>query len=232
MPTGMSDDHNAPPLNPLPVVVWLLFLPMLAVEVVMQLGASGFVGGPGAIGWRLLAVQDFGFYGQMLPIMAERGQYPPALLMRFVSYAFVNGSFTQFLFVAVFLLALGKMVGEVFRAWAVAVVFFGASMFGALVYGLVLGDAPPLIGGFPAVYGLIGAFTYILWMNLAHHGANPYRAFSLIGMLLGIQLLFGALFGVAPDWIAELAGFVAGFGLSFLVSPGGWSRIVQKLRQR
>lgn len=228
----MPPDHNAPPLNPLPMVVWGLFLPMLAVEVVLQLGTSGLVGGPEAIGWRILAVQDFGFYSQLLPMMAERGQYPPNLLMRFVTYAFVNGSFSQFLFAAVFLLALGKMVGEVFRAWAVAVVFFGASIFGALVYGMALGDAPPLIGGFPAVYGMIGAFTYILWMNLSHQGANPYRAFSLIGMLLGIQLLFGALFGAAPDWIAELAGFVAGFGLSFVVSPGGWSRIVQKLRTR
>lgn len=228
----MPHDHNAPPLNPLPMVVWVLFLPMLAVEVVLQLGTSGFVGGPEAIGWRILAVQDFGFYSQLLPLMAERGEYPASLLMRFVTYAFVNGSFSQFLFAAVFLLALGKMVGEVFRAWAVAVVFFGASIVGALVYGLALGDAPPLIGGFPAVYGLIGAFTYILWMNLAHQGANPYRAFSLIGMLLGIQLLFGALFGAAPDWIAELAGFVAGFGLSFVVSPGGWSRLVQKLRAR
>lgn len=228
----MPTDHTQPPLNPLPMIVWVIFLPMLAVEIVFQLGSSGMVGGPGAIGWRLGALQDYGFYGQLLAPMLERGEMPAGVLIRFVSYAFVNGSFTQFLFVAVFLLALGKMVASVFRPWAVLVVFLGSAIAGALVYGLIMGERAVLIGGFPAIYGLIGAFTFILWMNLAHQGANPYRAFTLIGMLLGIQLLFGALFGAAPDWIAEVAGFAAGFGLSIVVSPGGWSRVLSRLRQR
>lgn len=228
----MPSDHTEHPLNPLPMIVWIIFLPMLAAEIVFQLGSSGMVGGPQAVGWRLAAVQDYGFYGQLLPLMVERGEMPFSVLIRFVSYAFVNGSFTQFLFVVVFLLALGKMVASVFRPWAVLVVFLGSAIFGALVYGLIMGERAVLIGGFPAIYGLIGAFTFILWMNLAHQGANPYRAFALIGVLLGVQLLFGALFGAAPDWIAEVAGFVAGFTLSLLVSPGGWARVLSRLRQR
>ena len=46
----------------------------------------------------------------------------------------MHGSFTHALFVVVILLALGKMVGEVFRWWAVLVVFFGAAVVGALAY--------------------------------------------------------------------------------------------------
>ena len=49
---------------------------------------------------------------------------------------------------------------------------------------------------------------------------------------MGIQLVFGLLFGGGQDWVADLAGFVAGFGLSFLVSPGGRARVVDRLRQR
>jgi membrane associated rhomboid family serine protease len=214
------------------MVIWAIFLPMLAVEIVFQLGSAGVLGGPEAVGWRLGAMQEYGFFGQLLPLIAERGEAPLGLLIRFFSYAFINASFTQFLFVAVFLLALGKMVASVFRPWAVLVVFLGSAIFGALTYGLIMGERAVLIGGFPAIYGLIGAFTFILWMNLAHQGANPYRAFTLIGVLLGIQLLFGALFGAAPDWIAEVAGFVAGFALSILVSPGGWARLLARLRQR
>ncbi|RYI13853.1 MAG: rhomboid family intramembrane serine protease, partial [Acetobacteraceae bacterium] len=56
----MDPDHNAPPLNPLPWVVWVLALPMIAMEVVLSLGAAGIVGGPQAIGWRLQAVERFG----------------------------------------------------------------------------------------------------------------------------------------------------------------------------
>ena len=41
----MDPDHSAPPLNPLPWIVWVLALPMIAMEAVVTLGASGLVGG-------------------------------------------------------------------------------------------------------------------------------------------------------------------------------------------
>ncbi|MEY4697689.1 MAG: hypothetical protein RIT14_2117, partial [Pseudomonadota bacterium] len=39
-------------------------------------------------------------------------------------------------------------------------------------------------------------------------------------------------FGGGYEWVADLAGFATGFALSFVVSPGGWRRVVAKLRQR
>ena len=145
--------------------------------------------------------------------------------MRLVTYPFVHVNFTHALFVVVILLAMGKMVGEVFRWWAVLVVFFAAAIVGALAYTRCPALQAPLIGGYPPVYGLIGAFTFLLWVNLAAVGANKYRAFTLIGFLLGIQLLFGLVFGGGWDWVADLAGFATGFLLSFVVSPGGWARV-------
>ena len=58
------------------------------------------------------------------------------------------------------------------------------------------------------------------------------RAFSLIGFLMGIQLVFGLLFGGTPVWIAELAGFAAGFGVCIVVMPGGFARLRDRLRDR
>jgi membrane associated rhomboid family serine protease len=71
-----------------------------------------------------------------------------------------------------------------------------------------------------------------LWVRLAGTGTNRYRAFSLIGALLLIQLLFGVLFGGTWDWVADLAGFATGFLLSFVVSPGGFGRVLAMIRQR
>ena len=96
----------------------------------------------------------------------------------------------------------------------------------------VPGNEAPLFGGYPAVYGLIGGFTFLLWVNLAAVGANKYRAFSLIGVLLVIQLLFAVVFGGNWTWVAELAGFATGFLMTFLVSPGGFDRILGQIRQR
>ncbi|ARE39777.1 GlpG protein (membrane protein of glp regulon) [Rhodovulum sp. P5] len=228
----MMPDPNAPPINPLPTVVWILAIPVMGVEALISLGEQGLIGGPGAVGWRLAAFQDFAFSGQVFDWMLANGRYPPQQLMRFVTYPFIHAGATHALFVTVFILALGKMVGEIFRAWAVLAVFFGAAFVGALAYGLLLNDPMPLIGGYPGVYGLIGAFTFVMWVRLAGTGAHQYRAFTLIGLLLGIQLVFGLLFGGSKDWVADLAGFLTGFTLSFFVSPGGWSRVLARMRHR
>lgn len=227
----MDRDPNAPPFNPLPPVVWLLALPVVAIEALLSAGARGLVGGPSAVGWRIEAIQSYGFADQVWEWMLETRTFPVEHLLRFLAYPFVHISVTHALFVVVFVLALGKFVGEVFRLWAVLAVYFASAVVGALAYGLLLDDPMPLIGGYPAVYGLIGAFTFILWADLGARGANRARAFRLIGFLLAIQLVFGLLFGGGRDWVADLAGFGAGFALSFLVSPGGWARALERIRQ-
>jgi membrane associated rhomboid family serine protease len=229
----MDQDPNAPPLNPLPMIVWVLALPLIAVEAVVNLAENGIVGGAAGIGWRSQAVERFGAFPELLKHQWETGGYPLEELHRLVSYSVVHGSFTHALFAVVMLLALGKMVGEVFRWWGVLVVVLGAAAVGALAYGLLVpGLRTPLIGAYPAVYGLIGAFTFLIFTNLARVGANKYRAFSLIGALLFVQFLFGVLFGGGWDWVADVAGFAAGFLLSFVVSPGGFQRIRDQIRQR
>lgn len=226
-------DNNAAPLNPLPLVVWVLALPMIAMEILLQLADRGLVGGQLGIGWRLQAVQRFAFSPDLMRKMIETDYYPIEGMVRLVSYPFVHGNLSHALFAVVILLALGKMVGEVFRWWAVLAIFFASSICAALIYTYALPQgAMPIFGGYPPVYGLIGGFTFLLWVNLAAVGANKYRAFTMIGFLLGIQLLFGLLFGGSLEWVADLAGFATGFLLSFVVSPGGLSNVMARLRQR
>ncbi len=218
------------PVNPLPRVVIALFAVVMGIEALFSLGAQGIIGGPQAIGWRLGAIQGYAFSAEIFQWMLANGRWPGEHLARFVTYPFIHGNFTHALFAGVMLLALGKFVGEVFRGWAVLAVFFGASIGGAAVYGLLAASPIPLLGAFPGVYGLIGAFTYLLWLRLGQEGGPQIRAFTLIAFLMGIQLVFGILFGGSRDWIADLSGFVFGFGLSFVVSPGGFARLREKLR--
>jgi membrane associated rhomboid family serine protease len=224
--------YDEKPFNPIPPVVWLVLLPIVAMEIVLQAGAMGLAGGAGGIGWRQQAFETFALSPQMLDEMVSTGRWSLDYLRRFLTYGFVHVNFTHALFAGIFILALGKMVAEVFRPLAFLVIFFGAALTGALVYSLVPGIRMPLVGGYPAAYGLIGAFTFVLWARLGAGGGNRAQAFYLIGMLMGIQLLFGVLFGGSPDWIADLAGFGAGFGLSFLVAPGGPAAILRRLRRR
>lgn len=223
-------DEN--PFNALPPIVIVLALAIAAVEICFQAGESGFIGGPQAVGWRLAAIEDYGFLPAVWEYMVQNGIFPFEHLARLVTYPFVHASFTQAVFAVVIVLAVGKAVGEIFSAPAFLAVFFLSSIIGALVYGSLVSANVPLFGAFPGAYGMIGAFTFLLWVNLAAVGANSMRAFTLIGVLLLFQLVFGVFFGAGYDWIADVAGFAAGFGLSFVVSPGGWNRVLGKLRQR
>ncbi|WP_412555457.1 rhomboid family intramembrane serine protease [Shimia sp. MIT1388] len=228
----MSHPDDQSPVNPLPPVITALFLFLLGVEALFSLGARGIIGGDAAAGWRLAAQYDYGFFGEIFNIMRETGHWPPEHLIRFVSYLFVHHNFTHALFGGVLLLAMGKMVGEVFTGWATLAVFILSGAVGALGYAVILNSPVPLLGAFPGVYGMIGAFTFLLWVSLGAVGAPQARAFSLIGMLMAIRLVFSLIFGGTPVWLADLLGFCTGFALSFLFVPGGWQRIREKIRRQ
>lgn len=228
----MHSDHNANPFNRLPPVVVILALAMAAIEIVLQLGSRGILGGASAVGWRIEAWNAFAYSPELFERLMANGILDPRALSRFLTYSFVHFDFLHMAMVAVFTLALGKMVAEVFSSVAVLAIFFGAAIMGALAYTLLLDDPIALIGGFPAAYGLIGAYTFLLWTGLGATGQNRLKAFQLIGFLMAIQLVFGVLFGGTNSWVAEGTGFATGFGLSFVVSPGGVSRVMARLRQR
>ncbi len=226
---------NESPLNPLPPVVWLLALAMVAAELVLQAGEAGFVGGPEAIGWRLDMARDYGFFDTVFDWMRQTGNYPPEHLLRFATFHFIHGNFTHAAFVVVFVLALGKFVAELFSPLAVLLVFFGSAVIGAALYSVILDENDLLIGGYPGVYGLIGAFTWILFTDMRNTGQNGLAAFRLIAFFMAIQLVYKILFGTSNQWLAELMAFFTGFALSFVLGPDARRRIggyIERMRAR
>lgn len=227
----MSYNPNPPAVNPLPWIVWALALPIIAMEVLLTLGETGLIS-DAARGWRVDALMRFSFFPQFAQVAWIEGSWLPYEPWRLLTYAFVHGGMTNAIFAVVILLALGKMVGEIFSPLAVLTIWVASTVLGGFAYVLLTNEQYPLVGAFPAVYGLIGAFTFLLWVRLAGTGNQQYRAFTLIGMLLAMQLLFGLLFGGGMQWVAEVAGFATGFFASFIVSPGGLNRVMTRLRQR
>jgi membrane associated rhomboid family serine protease len=227
----MRQDHNAPPFNPMPPVVWVLFLILMGIEIVFILGEQGIIGGARSVGWRLGAISNFGFSGVAFDWMIKNGQMPFAYAIRCFSYMFLHGSFTAAIFSGVILLAMGKLVGEVMGQLAVIILFVFSGVFGVVIFGL-LTDQAWLIGAYPSVYGLIGAYTFLLWQRVAGQGMQQLTAFRLIGFLMGIQLIFGIFFVTGQDWVAELAGFICGFALSVIVMPGGIARLRAAIQRK
>lgn len=225
----MQDEN---PVNPISPVIIVLCLIAVGVELVISLGQAGLAGGAQAVGWRLAALQDYSFSPAVLDWIITRNDFSPDLLKRFITYPFIHGTFTQALFGGVLLLALGKFVGDTFGPWATMAIIFITAVGGAIIFALVASGTTPLYGLFPPVYGLIGAYSYAIWLHLGRTGQNQMAAFRLIGFLLGIQLVFGLIFGADLTWVAELAGFAIGFAVSTVLAPGGWTALLHRMRQR
>lgn len=228
----MSPDRNASPLNPLPPAVWLLLAVVVGVEAALQAGLHGLAGGPEAVGWRLRLVERIGFSGALWEWMVESRRFAPENLMRFLTYPAVHAGPLHAAFIAVLLAALGKTVGEVLSGWRLLALVLAASASGAFVYGSLKADPVWLIGGYPAVFGLVGAFTFLLWTELAAQGANKLRAFALLGVLLVIRVAVGLWMGISADWIADVVACAVGFALAAVLAPGGWARLLERLRAR
>ncbi|SFR46628.1 Rhomboid family protein [Yoonia tamlensis] len=220
------------PINTIPPVIIVLALAIIGIEAVLQLADLAIIGGPRGVGWRIDAVQRFGFAGAVLDQIMVNKDYSFGLLSRFVTYPFINTGLTQMAFCAALTLALGKFTAEFYGGVKILVLYFVTAIAGALVFGFVAPNNYPLIGGFAPVYGLIGAYTYALWLNLKAMGENQLKAFRLIAVLLGLQLFFGLIFDTGYGWVAELSAFVVGFALSLLLAPGGWSAFLRRMRTR
>ena len=219
------------PVNPLPLVVLILFAVIAAVELVVAVGASGLLSDPAAIGWRLKAAELFGFSGQAFDWMIRNRALEPEYLWRSVTYLFIQPTLTSALVMGAIFLAMGKLVGEVLGQVALVTIFLGSGILGAWIFAL-LTDQAGLIGVSPAVFGLLGSYTFLLWIRLAGTGMRQFSAFQLIAILMGIQLFFGIFFYVGYTWVAELAGFIVGFALSPLLAPGALRHLINRLRQR
>ncbi len=228
------DPRNQSPFNALPPVVVALALVIAVLELAFEAGASGYLGGAEAVGWRLTALSDWSVREVVWDRMWQTGVYPWQDIARTVTYPFLHGGFTHAAMVVVFVLALGNAISFAYPNWRILLLFAGSGIGGALAYLLLFDTQAPLYGGYPAVYGFIGAFTFLTTRGLTR--APPERAFLLVGFLLAIQPVFGLVatmgFGWVPDWTADLAGAGTGYGLALLLFPGEIARIRARLRQR
>ncbi len=221
---------NERAVNDLPLAIVGICLVVLAIELMLTAATAGLLGGPGGVGWRLQFIQGYAFVPAVIDVL-QTGGFDFEVLRRFVTYAFLHESVTHMLFAGALLLALGKFVGDVFSTINTILLFLVSTVFGALIYGTLVQSNYPLLGLYPAVYGFIGAYTYIVWLYLGSVGQNQLQAFRLIGFLLGLQLIFGLIFGSSPTWIAELSAFFMGFAASTVLAPGGWASLLRRLRR-
>ena len=226
--------ENTPPsaFNPMPPVIVALFAVIAGLELVFSLGTLGLFGGADASSWRFLAIERYGVNTSLFSWMLENKHYPIEHLLRFISFSFLHQSMISTAVSCALLLAIGKMVGSAFSGPAVLAFFVGSAAVGAVCYCLAAPEGAWLFGSFTGIYGLIGAYTFMMWVTLKVHNAPPGQAFSLIALLMAVQLVFEILFGGTKTWIADIIAFFTGFVLACFFVPGGIGRVLELMRRK
>ena len=225
-------EADQPPVNAVPPLIVLLALALGLVELALSVGAGGFAGGPAAVGWRSGLIERVAATPAAWDALLDGGYARGPLLLRLVAYPVVHGGAVHALFACAMLLALGKFVAEAMGQGRTLLVLLAATLGGGAAYGALLDGAYPLIGAYPPVYGLIGAYTYLLWARIGQAGGNRLGAFRMLGVLLGLLLAFGAQFGANPAWVAEVGGFLAGGLAAVALAPGSLAALGRRLRTR
>ena len=228
--TQIPDDKS--PVNPLPPVVIALVLILGVIELVLSGADHGILGGPEGIGWRTTAIETFGFFTSVFDWMIENSRFPIHHVWRFITYAFAQPDPMQTVFVAVFVLALGKYVAENLGQRAVLAIFFVAAVVPALIYGAISTSRVPLIGGYPPAFGLVGAFVYVLWMRLRASGQDGRVALVIFAFFTLVQVGYGLWFSPSIVWITQLLGLWIGTAMGWLLFPGRLGRILERVRSR
>ena len=212
--------------NPVSPVVLVLVAVMVLVELVLQAGERGWIGGPTAMGWRLELVRDIGFHKAVFDHILMGGDIEPKVIWPFLSYMFVHKSFLIMLINAALILAMGKMIADKFSGPAVLAIFIACGLAGALTFGVFSTPGGfPMAGAHPVFYGFIGTYTWIRISELRAEGKNIMPAFAAVGMFLVFRSLAMLKYGPSNSWMADLAGLFAGFLVAVIVAPDGKDRI-------
>ena len=227
----MSENPTPNAFNPMPPVVLALFGIIVGTELLFTFAENGILGATDYSRWRYDAIESYGINTALLGWMVENNKYPVEHLARFVSFSFLHSSIINTAIACALFLAMGKMVGTAFSSAAVLVFFFVPAAVGALFYSLAIPRGEWLFGSFTAIYGLIGAYTFMIWISLRVQNAPQGQAFYLIALLMAVQLGFGMILGDNDSWIADLSAFVTGFVLSFFFAPGGLSGVLTMFRK-
>lgn len=219
---------NAPIVNTLPATVILVFLPMVLIEGYFAGVEAGLFGSKGV---RVFWVQEYGYWPAVTERAAQTGAWGMDVLIRFFSFNFINIDFLGTIFSGVMTLALGKFVADSLGEMAFVAIFFLSAIFGALIYTFLSAETFPLVGAFPAAFGLIGAFSFVLFTRAGGMLTHQLRAFQLLGVLMVLNWIFTLFFGAANTWIAELAAALFGFATAALLRPGGVQILLNKIRR-
>ena len=201
-------------MRPNLVVVVLVAL-CTVIELVLLAADHGILGSPR---WRGLAYQNGAFWAGLL--YDWRPNYPAQPWSMFLSYAFLHGGLSHLVGNMLILCLIGPAVAARVGQWKLLAIY-GFSAFGGGLGFAVLGhSAQPVVGASGALFGLAGALLYWEYADRKQEGARLWPVAAMVLVLAVMNMVFWVLLKGVLAWEAHLAGFVAGWVIAIVLTPG------------
>jgi rhomboid protease GluP len=216
-------DPDAPPraqdsgrLWPLWVLVGLTCLP----EIVLTLADQGLLG---SVRWRSLAYQNGAFWAGLL--QGWRPNYAAQPVTMFLSYAVLHAGPAHLAGNMLGLVWLGRILLPGLGLWRFLLLYLGAAVGGAGLFGLMSTSPAPMVGASGALFGLAGAWIVqegrLDLRPLTEGGRGARTAWLWVGQMLGLLMAVNLASWLLQDgqlaWQTHLGGAIAGVGLALLM---------------
>ena len=226
---------NAAPFNKMPTAVLIAIGLIGVLELFFQGANSGIVQNVDGVALRNRWIHLFGFHMGHIETMWITSEVNINGLYQAFTFNFVQRNLPSALIGLALFAALGKYVAERRGQLCFVATLLLAPLFGLICYVFISPPLGPIVGIFPAVFGLIGGFTIEQIERRREDDEPILPAFSLITFLMMVQLIYFFLFGTSTEWIAEFFAFVAGCGIALIIgdqNEGRRRKILQKIRSR
>ena len=151
------------------------------------------------------------------------GDWGPSAVWSLATYSLLHDSWQHLLFNLAWLVIFGSVVARYTGGRRFVLFYFFCALGAAAAYTVLsLGSAFPAIGASGAVFGMVGAGMRFLFADGGFVGRQPRtlekvlqdkRILTMLGVFLGVDLLFAAVGGIAGGaiaWQAHLGGFATG----------------------
>jgi membrane associated rhomboid family serine protease len=187
-------------------------------ELLLILADQGLVG---SAGWRPLAWQYGGFWAGLLH--GWRPNFPAQPATMFLSYSALHAGPGHMIGNLLTLVTIGPGVAARFGGARLAAIWLASLLGGGAAFGLLSQSAAPMVGASGAIFGLVGAWT---WMAAAEARAagrgRTAVALRTAGLMLALVTLNLAMWWLLDGllaWEAHLGGYLAGLAAAAALGP-------------
>lgn len=197
-----------------PAILAGIVLICVAIEGALTLGDLGL---PGVPDLRGRVYENGAFWPGLL--RDWQANYPGQAGAMFLTYAFLHGGLVHLAINMVTLWSLGLAALGRVGPWRFLVIYVGATLGGAAVFGLLSRTGQPMVGASGALFGLAGALLAWMWEDQPTLRAALRLAGRAVLILLALNVALHFLLAGQLAWQAHLGGFLVGWVLGIALDP-------------